>query len=243
MVLVSPAPIDGRDQRVLDAAAELFAHHGYDKTTVDDVARRAGLSKGSVYLAFDGKAKLFEGVLITQMRAFVESWTAALEVHPRGGTLGAMYGAMIQALDEVPFMAVVFRRDPGMLGRYLQQPGNFFEDYAVGQPTRHEVIEILQRAGSVRADVDPKVVAHIMNMFSYGLVFLDQVVDPAQVPPTDDVIRGMAEFMDRAFTPEDGGDAEAGKAAILGIMRGGVARFDQMLDERRAQPSKGDPTS
>ncbi len=233
---MSPAPIDDREKRVLDAAAELFAKHGYDKTTVDDVARRAGLSKGSVYLAFDGKARLFEAVLLTQMRTFVEVWGGIIEDHPRGGTLGAMYGAMITALDEVPFMAVVFRRDPGMLGRYLRQPDNFFDDYAVGQPTRHEVVALLQKAGSVRSDVDPKVVAHIMNMFSYGLVFLDQVVDPAQVPPTDDVIRGMAEFMDRAFTPE-GADPAAGKAEIVAIMRGGMARFDAMLEARRAQPS------
>ncbi|MEM7028378.1 MAG: helix-turn-helix domain-containing protein, partial [Chloroflexota bacterium] len=35
-----------REERILDAASNLFVHYGYDKTTVDDIAREAGVSKG-----------------------------------------------------------------------------------------------------------------------------------------------------------------------------------------------------
>ena len=52
-----------REQRILDAAADLIAHFGYDKTTVDDIARRAGVSKGAIYLHFKSKDDLFEGLL------------------------------------------------------------------------------------------------------------------------------------------------------------------------------------
>ncbi len=232
---MAPAPIEDREVRLLEAAAELFARHGYDKTTIDDVARRAGVSKGSVYLAFEGKQQLFEAMLLTQMRAFSEAWLAAVRAHPRGGTLGAMYQAMLRALDDNPFMSVVFRRDPALLGRYLQQPDNFFRDYAAGQPTRHEVIAMMQEAGAVRRDVDPKVVAHIINMIAYGMVSLDTVVDRAQMPETDAMLEGIATFMDRAFTPEDGGDSEAGKAVIERIFAGGIAAFDGLIDARRAR--------
>jgi AcrR family transcriptional regulator len=45
-------------RRILDAATELFVHHGYRKTSINDVARRAGIAKGTVYLYFDNKADL-----------------------------------------------------------------------------------------------------------------------------------------------------------------------------------------
>lgn len=41
---------------ILDAADRLIQHYGYCKTTVDDIAREAGIGKGTVYLHFNSKA-------------------------------------------------------------------------------------------------------------------------------------------------------------------------------------------
>lgn len=46
--------------RILNAAAEVFSEKGYHKSTMDDVARRIGVSKGAVYLYFKSKSQLFE---------------------------------------------------------------------------------------------------------------------------------------------------------------------------------------
>ncbi|MGW2198666.1 helix-turn-helix domain-containing protein, partial [Streptosporangium sp. NPDC001682] len=40
----------GRADRILDAAAELLVRLGYRKVTIDDIARLAGIGKGTVYL-------------------------------------------------------------------------------------------------------------------------------------------------------------------------------------------------
>jgi len=45
-------------QRLLAAATELFVVHGYRKTSIDDVARAAGVAKGTVYLYYRNKAEL-----------------------------------------------------------------------------------------------------------------------------------------------------------------------------------------
>lgn len=58
---VDGAPADAKARkrrRVLEAATALFIKHGYKRTSVDDVARAAGVSKGAVYLYFKGKADL-----------------------------------------------------------------------------------------------------------------------------------------------------------------------------------------
>ena len=64
----SPAPLDaatdGTDKRdrVLDAAQRLFVRYGVKRTSIDDVAREAGIAKGTVYLSFKSKAELFAAI-------------------------------------------------------------------------------------------------------------------------------------------------------------------------------------
>src|SRR5258705_6752952 len=47
---------------LVDAARDLFARDGYETTSLDAVAGRAGVTKGAVYHHFDGKRQLFEAV-------------------------------------------------------------------------------------------------------------------------------------------------------------------------------------
>lgn len=48
---------------ILDAATEHFLSRGYERTSMDDVARAAGVSKQTIYLHFDSKASLLESVV------------------------------------------------------------------------------------------------------------------------------------------------------------------------------------
>src|SRR5690606_32634714 len=54
---------EARPDEVLDAALDLFIEKGVSSTRVDDIARRAGISKGAVYLYFPSKEALLEGLL------------------------------------------------------------------------------------------------------------------------------------------------------------------------------------
>jgi AcrR family transcriptional regulator len=48
---------------ILDAATEIFARFGFKKASIDDIARRAGIGKGTVYLHFESKEELFAAVI------------------------------------------------------------------------------------------------------------------------------------------------------------------------------------
>ncbi len=58
---------EDRPQEITEAALEAFAEKGYAATRVDEVARRAGVSKGLVYLYFKTKEEMFKAVV----RSFV----------------------------------------------------------------------------------------------------------------------------------------------------------------------------
>ncbi len=54
---------DARPQELLGAALELFVEHGFAATRLDEVARKAGVSKGTLYLYFESKEELFKAVV------------------------------------------------------------------------------------------------------------------------------------------------------------------------------------
>jgi AcrR family transcriptional regulator len=56
-------------QRLVDAAADVFARRGYGPATLDEIAERAGLTKGAVYSNFAGKADLAIAVLDSRIDA------------------------------------------------------------------------------------------------------------------------------------------------------------------------------
>lgn len=75
-----------RPSELLDAAAEVFVARGYAAARLDDVAARAGVSKGTLYLYYAGKEDLFKAVvrlkfvpLIEEFRTRVEQATGSSE--------------------------------------------------------------------------------------------------------------------------------------------------------------------
>ncbi len=55
---------EARPQELISAALDLFVEHGFAATKLDDVARRAGVSKGTLYLYFDSKEELFMAMVM-----------------------------------------------------------------------------------------------------------------------------------------------------------------------------------
>lgn len=68
---------DDRKPRILEAAREEFAAHGFAAARLEDVARRVGISRAALYLAFDSKEALFRalvsGVITELMPALLPS--------------------------------------------------------------------------------------------------------------------------------------------------------------------------
>ena len=104
-----------------------------------------------------------------------------------------------------------------MIGNYLRKPHNVFASLQ-SSSISVDFIKALQAAGAVRTDVDPVVTAHLVEALSYGQLTMVEFKTPGQLPPLSDVIEAVADMMDRWLLPDDGGNSEAGKEAILQIV-------------------------
>jgi len=60
MPKVVPEYKEEAKSRILDVANKVFAEKGYHEATMDDIAKRLGVSKGAIYLYFSSKEDLFE---------------------------------------------------------------------------------------------------------------------------------------------------------------------------------------
>jgi AcrR family transcriptional regulator len=58
-----PGPRPARESEILDAALDLFVERGYEATSVPEVARRAGVAAGTIYLYFESKEVLVNALL------------------------------------------------------------------------------------------------------------------------------------------------------------------------------------
>ncbi len=84
--------------KLYEAAVTLIAEQGFSATTVDEIAERAGVAKGTVYYNFKSKTELFEELLRHGVSLLTASLrTAAEETAAAGGSRVAALDAMIRA--------------------------------------------------------------------------------------------------------------------------------------------------
>jgi len=62
---------EARPQELLDAALALFAEKGFAATRADEVAQRAGVSKGTLYLYYPSKEELFKAVIRQNLTSLI----------------------------------------------------------------------------------------------------------------------------------------------------------------------------
>lgn len=70
---------EARPGELLDAALELFVEHGYAGTRVEAVARRAGVSKGTLFLYFPSKEALFKAVVLHHLSQQLQAWNTEFD--------------------------------------------------------------------------------------------------------------------------------------------------------------------
>ena len=98
--------------RILEAATQLFIQHGYRKTSVDDVARRAGVAKGTVYLYFPRKADLLGHALLEERKSLLGRFEPLFADELRGAErLRLWLVTLLDSLRDQPLSARLITGD------------------------------------------------------------------------------------------------------------------------------------
>jgi AcrR family transcriptional regulator len=189
-----------REERILDAAAALLLRWGYRKTTIDDVAREAGVGKGTIYLHWKDKNALFRAaVLRAQQQSGVEVMRR-IAADPEGGRFHRLWTHGMMAALTNPLMAAIMKGqtdifqglagafDPGMLHQLV---GNY-EAYIVQ----------LQQAGVIRANLPASVISFITGALKIGLINTPDLFIQDQTPSMEQLTDAISDLLRRWLEPE-----------------------------------------
>lgn len=154
---------DIRRQELLDIAARSFAERGYDSTTVDDVIRQAGLSKGAFYYYFPSKEALLEGLATAAATRALEALQPVMNASGLGAVdrLNAFLRQGRQTHDAAATLAVfesIFRPDNVVLYHRMHAAV-----MAVMLPPLTEILAQGVAEGSIRSN-DPRTTAELVLM-------------------------------------------------------------------------------
>lgn len=111
-----------RDTRraIITATVALVADRGFSATSVDDIADRAGVAKGSVYYNFGSKAALFETVLTEGQLALTAALRDAREGRTGRDAVGALVHELLAQIQGHPDFAKVLVAEVFRTGRDWQ---------------------------------------------------------------------------------------------------------------------------
>jgi AcrR family transcriptional regulator len=222
-----------RAERILDAASKLIVHYGYDKTTVSDIAREAGISKGAIYLHWPSKEALFEALIFRESEKLVDDMLVRLEADPEAGTIFSLYQHSIMATLANPLIHALMTRDTRITGEFSRR-WSASEHGSEGHFFRNEMVKQLQSAGVIRQDLDSDVVSYIMALIRYGFLTIGEIIPQEKAPPLDQVGKTLALMLERALAPEGGANKEAGREQlehILTALREMVRRYRAQGDQ------------
>ncbi len=167
---------------LLEAAAEVFAEKGFQAASVEEIAARAGFSKGAVYWHFDGKDDLFFALLEERVDRRVREAVAQFESAPAEEDMASQADVLLawlvsQQRDLVLLQAeycLLAARDPRLRARYASRQADLRRAYARAIEARFE-----HRGDPPPAHAEQIATALISAMQALAL---EKLVDPAAVP-------------------------------------------------------------
>ncbi len=211
-MLASHMTLDERGQRLLDIAARLILRYGYDKTTMQDIALEAAVSKSTLYLYWRSKAELFQALITRETLRMFDEWLERIQADPEGGTLFGIYRHGFLTLLAHPLMMAFYTKESVVLGDYVRQrgPAVYTRPYLLNRA----LVQQLQAAGLIRQDLRADVMNHILMIISVGLFSVSELIPQEHAPPYEEVADALAGMVQRALAPAQPGDSERGKRAF-----------------------------
>lgn len=192
---------DGR-AALLDAAAEVFAARGLRDASVDEVAERAGYSKGAVYWHFESKDDLFLALLEERIDQPMREMTELLESAPAEQDMGPEASRRFTDLLETQRELLLLEheywsqaaRDPALRGRYRERQARLRQ--ALGKALTARFSHL---GGPALSPARGEAVATIVMGLAAGLA-RERLIDPEAVP--DDLLGTALVLLYKGITAE-----------------------------------------
>ena len=223
---------EARARRMLDAASTLILRYGYHKTTIDDIAREAGVGKGTLYLHWNTREALFTALIVREKVAMAEDIKQRLAGDAAGATLRGLLKHAALALMQRPLLKAVLLRDTEVFGKLVQreQSSTLSAEVLVGFTT---YLEMLREQGLVRTDLSLHELAALFSSIFTGFFLAAPLLPDAFRPSDEELAELMAETGHRTLEPRDpvpSAALEIASHSLTQYLDRSVAKAQEQLD-------------
>jgi AcrR family transcriptional regulator len=106
-----PVPDSAKRRQIMEGARAVFLAQGFDRASMDEIARAAGVSKGTLYVYFSSKQRLFEDLIIEDRREqseqLVKIDTADADIRTMLTRFGVSLAEMMQRPQTIALTRIV----------------------------------------------------------------------------------------------------------------------------------------
>ncbi len=175
-----------RQKQILDAAKELFFHHGFAATSMNQIARKVELSKGTLYLYFKNKEELYISLLIEGMgllnRTFFKALVDKKTWHEKLAAIGWAYYQF--SIDYQQFFHINFQFHHGEITQNISD--DLFQRCAEAGVTSLNFLANAISQGMALNEIkkdDPMAVAVVLWGSLTGIILLYEGKDHRKLMP------------------------------------------------------------
>jgi AcrR family transcriptional regulator len=211
--LRDPRPRAERATRILDAAADLLARHGYRRVTIDDVAVAANIGKGTVYLHWKTREQLFGAVFEREVLYAIDELRQAMRQDPRVSLLHRFARTYFLAIVSRPLLRGFLLGDPDLLGK-LATSRDTARDERHSRIAR-DYFELLSAHGLLRDDMDVDQAGYAYQATFEGFLHAEAAAPADGAEQRADLLaRTIRRAFENEAMPPDGTLADLAAAVI-----------------------------
>jgi AcrR family transcriptional regulator len=172
-------PDDATSERVLDAALALAAASGVRHLTMDDVARRAGVGRMTVYRRFGDKTRLVEALAVREgRRCLAELDAAARPDQPIADQVAEGFVTSLRLAREHPLLSRLARIEPESVLRALTADGSAL--FALSRAFLAGRLREAQKAGTLGRKVPVEEAAELLVRLAFSFALIEDSALPLE---------------------------------------------------------------
>ncbi len=220
-----------RAERILDVALELLLRWGYKKTTIDDIARQAGVAKGTIYLHWKTREDLFMALLLREWLLLIRDFRQYMADNPAAVSLSSFIKQTVYLATERPLLRAMMISDTEMLGDLMVRSTAGQNITQVRLALAKTYLGQLRDRGMLRTDIDVDTQIKMLAAIYMGYFLIDQFMPRDYHFSTTELAESLATTLHRTFEPEEPPSPEVARE-LAAIFNNQIDTFIDLIERK-----------
>jgi AcrR family transcriptional regulator len=190
-----------RAERILDAASQLYRLHGYKRVTIDDIAERAEIGKGTIYLHWKTRQELSIAVVERELVSGIDEFLSAIQQDPSTVLPHRIALLIYLIIMRRPMLRALYTGDWNVLGKLAKGDLGGEVVKKIGQATSG-YLSILVECGVIRPGISMTDLSFINRAIMGGFFLTDSFLSETYSFPLEHKAELLADVVQHTFEAE-----------------------------------------